>query len=67
MYCGEMITLFVVMWCVCVCVCVCRQNRAHAAAERVAEIQAKEKSRMQVCRYSTYYNYTQGFTWWAVI
>ena len=28
--------------------CVCRQNRAHAAADRVAEIQAKEKSRMQV-------------------
>ena len=25
-----------------------RQNRAQAAAERVAEIQAKEKSRMQV-------------------
>ena len=32
----------------CVCVCVCRQNRAQAAAERVAEIHAKEKSRMQV-------------------
>ena len=40
--------------------CVCRQNRAHAAADRVAEIQAKEKSRMQVCMYSTYYTIYSG-------
>ncbi|CAI8033913.1 Style cell-cycle inhibitor 1-B [Geodia barretti] len=40
-----------------------RQNRAHAAADRVAEIQAKEKSRMQALMEMARANKKEGSLW----